>query len=137
MRSFDAFGDALERQGFLRSHRNRRRDQGLGQCQRPTAGVTAEQADHAPVFPNAVPVVDRLVTDIQFRANGCPMLARSQQQQPGRPRSRVPPGMIDRQLLQGDGFALGQAQFLLHQSLPVRDLSINQKHFSNQFVGNT
>lgn len=131
----DPFGNAFEAQRFLRDHRNSCRNHCFGHRQRPATGMTTDQTDQTLAFPGIAPVVDRLVTDVELAANRRRMLGGVKPQQPRSTRSRVPPRMVDRQLQQSGHFAFSQhqAQFLVHQSLPVVDLATNPKHVSNQF----
>lgn len=117
MRSFDAIGDPFERQRFRAGDGDGRVEQGNRQRPGSPAGMPAQQPGNAQRFPGVPPVVERLVTDAQFFRNRRGMLPGAQHQQPRRPRTRVSPRVIDRQLYQGHGFAFRQGQFYLHRRL--------------------
>ncbi len=87
MCGFGTFGDALGAQVHLRGKQNDCRDQCLGQRKWPTTSVTTDQSHQSLTFPYLPPVVDLLVTDIEFFLNDRAMLTRSQHEQSGSERS--------------------------------------------------
>ncbi len=89
----------------------------LAQFSGRAAGMPSDQANQIFLLPGMPPVVDGLMTDAALLANHIRMFSLTQHQQSRRAQSRIPPGMIDRQLEQRCAFAGAQDQGYFHRTL--------------------
>ena len=117
MNRFRSLHYAAQRQRLRAGKLAHGREACLAQLSGPAAGMPADQANQAFLLPGMPPVVDGLVADAALLANHTRMLSLAQHQQSRRAQSRIPPGMIDRQLEQCFAFAGAQAQGYFHRML--------------------
>lgn len=117
MNRFRSLRNAAQRQRLRAGKLAHGRKACRAQFSGPAAGMPADQANQAFLRPGMPPVVDGLMTDAALLANHTRMLSLAQHQQTRRSQSRIPPGMIDRQLEQRFVFAGAQAQGYFHRAL--------------------
>ena len=117
MNRFRSLHYAAQRQRLRAGKLAHGREACLAQLSGPAAGMPADQANQAFLLPGMPPVVDGLMADAALMANHTRMLSLAQHQQSRRAQSRIPPGMIDRQLEQRFAFAGAQDQGNFHRML--------------------